>query len=512
MTEPRLEHQTIKVRQLIEEYRAGRIVIPEFQRNYVWQKSKAPKLIDSLYQGFPVSSLLLWQSVDDVRARNREPRPDRGAGMSWLIDGQQRATTLSRTLSGDEDIDVVFHPEKGEFLLANAATRNDHNWFRVAHLWDEKLYYQIRRNLDGNLGADRREAAFERVRKILDYDIPYVRMVDHTFQHAVTAFTRINTLGTRLKPEDIEAAKVAAQHSGFIADHVAPFLQKIRGQGFGRMNVMHLFRACAFVAQPDGRTRTPLHELDRKEIDVAWRDTVRGTEAAMGIIRSQLGLVNMEILWSGALVVPIIALCATLGPRKLDAAGLCGWLALAALHHRYSGSSETSLDQDLRACRDDDAVGALLKNLRQSGADLAARPAHFNGAIADRSGLLALYVACKHRGLIDFFNHQKVLLQENVDRHHILPRAQFETKVRSTSDCIANIAFITGDSNKALGPSPAESYLKKVSKKILASQCIPTDESLWHVDRADEFWAARKELVAEAFNDFINEALPNRRI
>ena len=37
-------------------------MIPEFQREYVWTKSKAALLIDSLYRGFPISSLLLWQS------------------------------------------------------------------------------------------------------------------------------------------------------------------------------------------------------------------------------------------------------------------------------------------------------------------------------------------------------------------------------------------------------------------------------------------------------------------
>ena len=84
------------------------------------------------------------------------------------------------------------------------------------------------------------------------------------FDDAVDAFTRINTLGVRLKVEDIESAKVAARHSGFIADEVVPFLENLRHHGFTRLNVMHLFRACAFVAQPDGRSRTPLHELERK--------------------------------------------------------------------------------------------------------------------------------------------------------------------------------------------------------------------------------------------------------
>ena len=69
INEPRLEHQTVKIRQLISDYRMGQIVVPEFQREYVWKKSKAPKLIDSLYRGFPISSLLLWQSSEETRAR-----------------------------------------------------------------------------------------------------------------------------------------------------------------------------------------------------------------------------------------------------------------------------------------------------------------------------------------------------------------------------------------------------------------------------------------------------------
>src|ERR1700692_2568542 len=106
MTEPRLEPHNVKVRQLIADYRSGRIVIPEFQRDYVWKKSKAPLLIDSLYRGFPISSMILWQSDEVTRARRRDPRPERASVMSWLIDGQQRVIMLEKTMSGDDDIEV----------------------------------------------------------------------------------------------------------------------------------------------------------------------------------------------------------------------------------------------------------------------------------------------------------------------------------------------------------------------------------------------------------------------
>ena len=306
--------------------------------------------------------------------------------MSWLIDGQQRVITLSRSLNGDEGIDVVFHPEEERFSRANAATRKDPNWLRVSELWDDDLYRQIRRNLDGSRYADKREARLEAVRRILDYEIPVVRMLDHSFDEAVTAFTRINTLGVRLKTEDIESARVAARHFGFVADQVVPLLERVRQQGFKRLNVMHLFRACAFVAKPDGRNRTPLHELKRKEVLAAWRKTEKATDQAMGLIRSELGLVNMDILWSGALVVPLIALCASMQPRERNSAEFAGWLALAALCRRYGRSSGTALDQDLEACRSKDPIGSLLKNLRAARASLAAKPPDFSGALADRSG------------------------------------------------------------------------------------------------------------------------------
>ena len=203
---------------------------------------------------------------------------------------------------------------------------------------------------------------------LLDYEVPLVRMVDHTFNDAVSVFERINKLGVRLKKEDIESAYVAARHSGFIADEVAPFLDNLRQQGFSRVNIMHLFRACAFVAKPDGRNRTPLHALEKHEVLSAWKETKRGTEQAIGIIRSELGLVNMDILWSGSLIVPIICLCSTRPPRQRNSSELIAWLALATLLHRYSGSSETALDQDLKACRESDPIGGLLKNLARSSA------------------------------------------------------------------------------------------------------------------------------------------------
>jgi hypothetical protein len=506
-----LKHESLKISELIENYRSGKIVIPEFQRDYVWKPSKAALLIDSLYQGFPISSLLLWQSDEMVKARPNVPTPSRSSQVNWLIDGQQRVRTLEKIFTGEE-LEVVFHPEHDQFRLANAATRNDTKWLRVADIWDDSVYRQLRRSFDGGSAIDKWEKKLEAVRDILNYEVPAVCMSGHSFDQAVDVFERINTQGSKLKSEDIQSAKVAAKHTGFIANEVVPFLATLRSSGFSRMNVMHLFRACAFVATPDGRNKTPLHELERKEINDAWKKTKTATEQAIGLIRSELGLFNMDILWSGSLLVPLIAICARQSPRERDAKGMMGWLALAALSHRYSGSSETALDQDLLACKDADPIRALLKNLKDTRESLKANPSDFAGALADRSGLLALFIACKHRGLFDFFSGAKILSQGNVDKHHVLPRGQFLEQHRHGSDNLANIAFISAEANKSLGLTGPEVYLKKIASKVLKSQCIPMDESLWRIDASVEFWEQRKQLLAAAFNDFIRASLPDRRL
>jgi hypothetical protein len=510
--EPRLDNGVLKVRQIIDEYRAGRIVIPEFQREYVWRKGKASKLVDSLYRGYPISSLLLWISTEQTRSRHKNPRPS-SAATQWLIDGQQRVITLSRCASGDEGIDVVFQPDTGTFRLSNAATRRDPSWYRLAEIWDDEHYRRIRRNLIG-AQAEAREAAFERVRRVLEYEIPVLKMIDHPFEDAVQAFRRINTLGMKLKAADIESAEIAARHSGFIADLVAPFLADLHRQGYTRLTVMHLFRVCAFIAHPDGRSRTPLHELETREVLNAWKQTQKAVEDALSLVRGELGLLNMDLLWSGALLVPVMALCALQGPRDRDAKATAAWLSIAALLHRYSGSAETKLDLDLKACRAVDPIGALLTNLRRDegkGA-IVAYADDFAGALADRGGLLAAFIACRQRGIRDLFTNGEVLLQPHIHRHHILPRGQFPDRSRASADCVANIAFITDTTNRSINMSGPEVYLDDVSEDVLRSQCVPSDRNLWRIKQAQGFWAARRELLAEAFNEFLEATLPNRRL
>ena len=59
-----------------DKWRAGRIVIPEFHRDYVWDQSRASKLIESFLLGLPVPRVFLYG--------------ERVGDKLLVIDGQQR--------------------------------------------------------------------------------------------------------------------------------------------------------------------------------------------------------------------------------------------------------------------------------------------------------------------------------------------------------------------------------------------------------------------------------------
>src|SRR5579884_1503894 len=136
-----LKHEPVKIRQIIEQFSSGQLAIPEFQRGYVWKPAKAAKLLDSLYQRFPVSCLLAWESAYGVEHRDG-PRP-RHENVRWIIDGQQRIKTLQKIK--DHDLEIVFNIDSAMFSRANAATRRDPACIRVSDIWDERAYRDLRR-------------------------------------------------------------------------------------------------------------------------------------------------------------------------------------------------------------------------------------------------------------------------------------------------------------------------------------------------------------------------------
>jgi uncharacterized protein with ParB-like and HNH nuclease domain len=51
---------------LLSEVARGNIKIPVFQREFVWDDEQIMSLLDSIYRGYPVGSLLLWSTKEQL--------------------------------------------------------------------------------------------------------------------------------------------------------------------------------------------------------------------------------------------------------------------------------------------------------------------------------------------------------------------------------------------------------------------------------------------------------------
>lgn len=67
LLERRPEARTVRVEDLLAEVGRGRIRVPEFQRLFRWERDNARELLDSIYRGYPIGTLLLWETSADAQ-------------------------------------------------------------------------------------------------------------------------------------------------------------------------------------------------------------------------------------------------------------------------------------------------------------------------------------------------------------------------------------------------------------------------------------------------------------
>lgn len=122
----------IMVSSLLSSIRDGTIAIPEIQRPFVWDPTKVRDLIDSLYKGYPVGYIIVWQNPD-VKLKDGTI----SSGKKIIIDGQQRITALTAAIVGLEvvgadykkkRIKIAFNPKEEKFETCNPAIEKDIQW------------------------------------------------------------------------------------------------------------------------------------------------------------------------------------------------------------------------------------------------------------------------------------------------------------------------------------------------------------------------------------------------
>jgi uncharacterized protein with ParB-like and HNH nuclease domain len=91
--------------QLEPKISSGNYKIPKFQREFVWDLEEVAKLVDSVIKGYPIGTFIVWKTKERFRAiknlgGQELPEPQVGSEIYYILDGQQRITSLYCALNG----------------------------------------------------------------------------------------------------------------------------------------------------------------------------------------------------------------------------------------------------------------------------------------------------------------------------------------------------------------------------------------------------------------------------
>ncbi len=217
----KITHYTIS--NILNYVQDDQIAIPEIQRPFVWKGKEVCALIDSLYEGYPIGYLIIWQN-SKVRLRGF----GKGGTKKILIDGQQRVTSLMAAILGKEVLNeayqyerirIAFNPlmEDGEshFAVYDDSLKDDNVWIKdISVLFKRNFSYrkfeQEYRDLNPDKDLSRLEENIDRLKGIVKHSVGIIELSFLLDIDVVSEiFIRINLQGKPLNQEDFVMSKIS---------------------------------------------------------------------------------------------------------------------------------------------------------------------------------------------------------------------------------------------------------------------------------------------------------------
>lgn len=389
---------------LLEDIALGEIGLPDIQRPFVWNTTQVRDLFDSMYRGYPIGTLLLWENGFPGEHRVigsdvKQKTPD-----LLIVDGQQRLTALYAVMKGIPITDkhfhslrlrIAFHPATERFEVANTAIERDPSWIAdISMLWhpETDLFSFISDFLERlaqrhDLTPEQRQRipkAIQRLVNLVNYPITALEISAQATEEQVSdIFVRINSKGRTLNQADFiltlmsvfwddgrkeledfsrrarcpSARGVSSPYNVYFQPSPDQLLRVDVALAFRRARLEHVYSILRGKDLQTGefspeRRDQQFAQLGQAQNDVLnlqhWHDFLQVIKRAgylhPTLITSETALVYTFALW-------LIGKCDFGLDQNTLRTAMARWFFMSSLTGRYTSSPETRMDQDLRLLR-----------------------------------------------------------------------------------------------------------------------------------------------------------------
>ena len=542
------------ISELLNDIKSLNLVLPEFQREYVWEKEQAKQLMISLYKGYPTGSLLFWKTDNPPEMKNIDITKDKIGTTQVILDGQQRLTTLYLLVRDDvppyykaheiknDPRNLYFNLENGEFQYYQPSRmRNNQKWVAVIECFSSNSEIDVFKVAQSE--SDDHEKQFKlanifndnltRLRNIIEKEYPIqVVPITANIEDAIDVFDRVNSLGTKLSDAELALAHICGkwpQARRIIKEKIETLEEK---QFYFGLNFM--VRCLTGVVKGRALFET-IHSSSKEELQDGWKRLTKVLDYLVNILPLHANIHSTEDLNTNNILVPLVVYVANKNMKfqtNQEMQRFIHWVYAAHLWSRYTSQTDQRLDHDISVMlRSDNPCRDLINAIIDQRGRIEVKVNDLEGRWIQDPLYRMTYILCKANKAIDWFNGSPLGntfgRSYQIHSHHIFPTSLLYSSGKYFADNhihkklvneIANRAFLTSDSNISLSNRPPKEYLKEVELKYpgaLEKQFIPTEPSLWEIDRYEDFLAKRRELISEAINEFMSSLLqemPKKRL
>lgn len=365
------ENQSKKYTNLFNDIDIGRIKLPQFQRDFVWGKDKTAKLIDSIIKGYPIGTFIFWKTREELRSvknlGNIElPDPPKGDAVMYVLDGQQRITSLYAIRKGirltregkeidykdisinletdpytDEDIVLLDIPEGKPFisvykLLNGTLTELLKSGYKQEHLEKIEIYQK----------------------RLTGYDFSIIVIDEYPIEVACDVFTRINTGGEELTLFEIMVAKTYDLPRNFdlsveyekVKDNNNGSEKDLEDAGYETVPPVTILQCIAAYLCQQIRRQDVL-KINKNDFIDSWKIIISSLFTSVDYLRTEMRIPVSKLLPYHTLLVPLTYFFVKNDNKKpsvIQHKLLTQYFYWASLSNRFSSAVESKVSSDLK--------------------------------------------------------------------------------------------------------------------------------------------------------------------
>jgi uncharacterized protein with ParB-like and HNH nuclease domain len=536
----------MKIRQIIDKVDERQIFVPAFQREYVWKREDAKNLITSLIKDYPTGTMLTWETNNPPELKGDYVYEQSKGTVKIILDGQQRITTLYMLMTGNIP---PYYTEKEiendiRNLFVNVETL-ELEYYKVKKMENNPLWVNItdifknnvrdrditdvleKKNNNERLPREREDIISNNITAIRNIEnrdfLEQIIPVKATIKEAIDIFYIVNSSGVNLTDAELALAQI----SGYWPQARELFkkkLQVMESQGWV-FKLDFLMYALLAVTHKVGSKMEKLHASENKDkLQEAWKKLDgQVLDYVCSLLQSQAYVDHTDEINSIYALIPLIAYTYNKPNHKLneeEIKSVVKWFYYTQIRYRYVSQTPQKLDKDISIINESPNPFETLLALIHAERPLEIKPSEFVGRDIRHPLFSLMRWYFKSKGAVCFGTglsiRKNMGKKYTLERDHIFAYSilrdsgiydmsnQFDYAIAQE---ITNRAILTITENREKSADFANVYLAQVKKNFpnaLKLQCIPEDETLWKVDNYEKFLEARRKMLADELNNYLN--------